>query len=191
MMKVDLSKYPIKELGEKFDEIERKRAIYKKFEQSILEKKASLQRIEDITLDNLEDILERSKKYPIDEIDVLNEQLAKVSKEFRNELHDLQAVVPLYIHYETRRRIRKEGIEEKYRKLISFIVSNFAELKEIQSQVQTTNDTVAKELSQLYDLSGCRTETELYRITPFFRTYDGTIDLPTELREAKEFLKNK
>ncbi|MDG3132615.1 hypothetical protein MKL26_06250 [Streptococcus suis] len=190
-MTVDLSKYQLEELEPKFEDIKRKKATFKKFEQSILEKKASLKRSMEITLDNLEDVMEQSKHYPFDKIEVLNEQLSKVSTEFYDELRNLQTQVPLYIHYETRRRIRKNGIEKKYRKLIQRIVSNFEELKKIQEQVQETNDKVAEELSQCYDLSGCNTETELYRITPLFRTYDGTINLSMELKEAREFLSKK
>ncbi|CYX30252.1 hypothetical protein HO757_09920 [Streptococcus suis] len=190
-MKVDLSKYPLEELKPKFEDIERKRATFKKFEKSILEKKARLQGAKKVTLDNLEDALNNNTVASSEEIEILDEQLSQVSKEFHNEVYDLQALVPWYIHFETRRQIRSNGIEKKYRKLIQNIVSNFEELKNIQEQVQETNDKIAKELSQSYDLSGCRTETELYRITPFFRTHHGTINLPMELQEAKDFLKDK
>lgn len=190
-MTVDLTKYPLEELFQKFNEIEKKRITFKKFEQMILEKKAHLQESQEVNLDNLEEMLEKSKQLPSEEIEILNEQLSTVANEFNNELYSFRSLVPLYIHFETRRQIRKNGIEKKYTKLVRSIVSNFEELQKIQNQVQETNDNIARELAQNYDLSGCRTETELYTITPFFRTYDGTIHLFEELREAKKFLQDK
>ncbi|WP_156011262.1 hypothetical protein [Streptococcus ruminantium] len=190
-MVVDLAKYPLEELYQKFEEINKKREVFKRFEQTILEKKAHLQKTQEVNLDNLEEILEKSKQLPSEEIDILNDQLKRVSTEFYDELYSFQSHVPWYIHFETRRQIRKNGLEKKYRKILQLIVSNFEELTEIQSQVQKINDHIALELSEKYDLSGCRTETELYRITPFFRTYHGVINLPMELKEVKDFLKDK
>lgn len=190
-MVVDLAKYPLEELHQKFEEINKNREVFKRFEQIILEKKAHLQKTQEVNLDNLEEILEKSKQLPTEGIDILNDQLKRVSTEFYDELHSLQSHVPWYIHFETRRQIRKNGLEKKYRKILQSIVSNFEELTEIQSQVQKINDHIALELSKKYDLSGCRTETELYRITPFFRTYHGEINLPMELKEVKNFLKDK
>lgn len=187
-MKVDLSKYTLDELKPKLEDIERKRATFKKYEQSILEKKTRLQKAKKVTLDNLEYVLNNNTVASSEEIEILDEQLSQVSKEFYNEVYKLQALVPWYIHFETRRQIRSNGIEKKYCELIRNIVSNFEELKNIQEQVQETNDKIARELSKSYDLSGCRTETELYRITPFFRTHYGTINLPEELRESRKFL---
>lgn len=187
-MKVDLSKYTLEELKPKLEDIERKRVTFKKFEQSILEKKTRLQKPKKVTLDNLEDALNNNTVASSEEIEILDEQLSQVSKEFYNEVYELHALVPWYIHFETRRQIRSNGIEKKYRELIRNIVSNFEELKNIQEQVQETNDKIVSELSKSYDLSRCRTETELYRITPFFRTHDGTINLPEELRESRKFL---
>ena len=84
-MKVDLSKYTLEELKPKLEDIERKRVTFKKFEQSILEKKTRLQKPKKVTLDNLEDALNNNTVASSEEIEILDEQLSQVSKEFYNE----------------------------------------------------------------------------------------------------------
>ena len=188
-MELDLSKYPLQELYKRFEEVEQKEANVSKFEKTVLDEKVKLQNFEGFSLDDLENLIDGNEVISHDQLNLLTKKLESVSRELKDIKIIFQSEVPVYIHFETRRRFRKSGLEASYKKTIKHIIKEFEKLRSIEKEVQEINDKIVKEISNKHSLSGCRTELELNAITPLFKPeVSGEIYLNSEIKKAKEFL---
>ena len=189
-MELDLSKYPLQELYKRFEEVEQKEANVSKFEKTVLDEKVKLQNFEGFSLDDLESLINGNEVISHDKLNLLTKRLESVSRELKDIKTIFQSEVPVYIHFETRRRFRKSGLEASYKKTIKHIIKEFEKLRSIEKEVQEINDKIVKEISNKHSLSGCRTELDLNAITPLFKPeVSGEIYLNSEIKKAKEFLK--
>ena len=189
-MELDLSKYPLQELYKRFEEVEQKEANVSKFEKTVLDEKVKLQNFEGFSLDDLENLIDGNEVISHDQLNLLTKKLESVSRELKDIKTIFQSEVPVYIHFETRRRFRKSGLEASYKKTIKHIIKEFEKLRSIEKEVQEINDKIVKEISNKHSLSGCRTELELNAITPLFKPeVSGEIYLNSEIKKAQEFLK--
>ena len=110
-MELDLSKYPLQELYKRFEEVEQKEANVSKFEKTVLDEKVKLQNFEGFSLDDLENLIDGNEVISHDQLNLLTKKLESVSRELKDIKTIFQSEVPVYIHFETRRRFRKSGLE--------------------------------------------------------------------------------
>ena len=123
-MELDLSKYPLQELYKRFEEVEQKEANVSKFEKTVLDEKVKLQNFEGFSLDDLENLIDGNEVISHDQLNLLTKKLESVSRELKDIKTIFQSEVPVYIHFETRRRFRKSGLEASYKKTIKHIIKD-------------------------------------------------------------------
>ena len=146
-MELDLSKYPLQELYKRFEEVEQKEANVSKFEKTVLDEKVKLQNFEGFSLDDLESLIDGNEVISHDQLNLLTKKLESVSRELKDIKTIFHSEVPVYIHFETRRRFRKSGLEASYKKAIKHIIKEFEKLRSIEKEVQEINDKIVKEIS--------------------------------------------
>ncbi|MCK1246874.1 hypothetical protein MX112_08260 [Streptococcus uberis] len=113
-------------------DLDNKKEAFEKFEKLILDKKAKLQNTKDLSLDTLEEYINLTNDVTINEINLLNEKLNSISKEYHSIKTEFEKLPISYIYYETLRRLSYKRIDKTLEKALEKIIIDLKNLEDIK-----------------------------------------------------------
>ncbi|MCK1192970.1 hypothetical protein MXZ23_05100 [Streptococcus uberis] len=171
-------------------DLDNKKEAFEKFEKLILDKKAKLQNTKDLSLDTLEEYINLTNDVTINEINLLNEKLNSISKEYHSIKTEFEKLPISYIYYETLRRLSYKRIDKTLEKALEKIIIDLKNLEDIKKIIEDEKNSVIGEVHKKIDLSGINRDWPIENINPIFRMEDRVTvisKIKKEFEHAKEY----